>query len=188
MVTFNRLFFRNFIPPSAAAAALPAQLDYTSSPVPFIVSRHGGQATYNLVVMHWTRPMLWVLQRPGTFWHAAREQGGIRVVGPPGPVLLDKPGLYTIKSFASDRGTATITDCYMPFDVDGCLTDQPFSTTLIYCPYTFKDSLRNPWVERVVVFHDVGLDRLVNSYRNPALVNRTVLYESCPGTRHVSLV
>lgn len=34
----------------------------------------------------------------------------------------------------------------------------------------------------MVVFHDIGFDRLVNSYRNPAVVNRTVQYMSCPGT------
>jgi hypothetical protein len=51
-------------------------------------------------------------------------------------------------------------------------------------PYTFKDSLKNPWVDTVVVFHDIGLDRLVNSYRNPAVVDRPVTYVSCPGTRH----
>jgi hypothetical protein len=37
----------------------------------------------------------------------------------------------------------------------------------------------------VLVFHDIGLDRLVNSYRNPVSVNRTVEYVSCPGTQHV---
>lgn len=52
-------------------------------------------------------------------------------------------------------------------------------------PYTFKDSLKNPWVDTVLVFHDIGLDRLVNSYRNPALVDRAVTYVSCPNTRHV---
>lgn len=36
----------------------------------------------------------------------------------------------------------------------------------------------------MVVFHNIGLDRLVNSYRNPAVVNRTVQYTSCPGTMH----
>lgn len=56
----------------------------------------------------------------------------------------------------------------------------------LHCsPYTFKDSLRNPWVDTVLVFHDIGLDRLVNSYRNPALVDRVVTYVSCPKTRHV---
>lgn len=35
-----------------------------------------------------------------------------------------------------------------------------------------------------MVFHDIGLDRLVNSYRNPAVVDRPVTYVSCPGTRH----
>lgn len=39
-------------------------------------------------------------------------------------------------------------------------------------------------MDTVLVFHDIGLDRLVNSYRNPAVVNRSVLYRSCPNTRH----
>lgn len=37
----------------------------------------------------------------------------------------------------------------------------------------------------MVIFHNIGLDRLVNSYRDPVVVNRTVTYASCPGTRHV---
>lgn len=56
--------------------------------------------------------------------------------------------------------------------------------TCLCSPYTFKDSLKNPWVDTVVVFHDIGLDRLVNSYRNPAVVDRVVTYVSCPNTRH----
>jgi hypothetical protein len=40
-------------------------------------------------------------------------------------------------------------------------------------------------VDTVLVFHNIGLDRLVNSYRNPALVDRAVTYVSCPNTRHV---
>jgi hypothetical protein len=51
-------------------------------------------------------------------------------------------------------------------------------------PYTLKDSLKNPWVDTVMVFHNIGLDRLVNSYRNPAVVDRSVTYVSCPNTRH----
>lgn len=51
-------------------------------------------------------------------------------------------------------------------------------------PYTFKDSLKNPWLRRVYIFHDIGLDRLVNTYRNPVLVTRPVTYGSCRGTRH----
>jgi hypothetical protein len=39
---------------------------------------------------------------------------------------------------------------------------------------------------QVHVFHDIGLDRLVNTYRNPLLLTRAVAYASCPGTRHVS--
>jgi hypothetical protein len=35
-----------------------------------------------------------------------------------------------------------------------------------------------------MVFHNIGLDRLVNSYRNPAIVDRSVTYVSCPGTQH----
>lgn len=62
---------------------------------------------------------------------------------------------------------------------------RPFRPLLCRSPYTFKDSLKNPWVDTVVVFHDVGLDRLVNSYRNPAVVDRPVTYVSCPGTRHI---
>lgn len=40
-------------------------------------------------------------------------------------------------------------------------------------------------MDTVLVFHNIGLDRLVNSYRNPALVDRAVTYMSCPRTQHV---
>ena len=33
----------------------------------------------------------------------------------------------------------------------------------------------------MLVFHDVGVDRLVNTYRAPVLVSRAVKYSSCPG-------
>jgi len=55
-------------------------------------------------------------------------------------------------------------------------------------PYTFKDSLKNPFLRKVYVFHNIGLDRLVNTYRNPVLVTRPVTYQSCAGTTHVSRV
>jgi hypothetical protein len=52
-------------------------------------------------------------------------------------------------------------------------------------PYTFKDSLKNPYLRRVFVFHDIGLDRLVNTYRSPVAVTRAVTYQSCAGTLKV---
>lgn len=75
-------------------------------------------------------------------------------------------------------------DCYQRCH---CFIRQHITpAALLPCsPYTFKDSLRNPNVDTVLVFHDIGLDRLVNSYRNPAVVNRSVLYRSCPNTRHI---
>eukprot|EP00775_Hariotina_reticulata_P006920 gene6920-7138_t len=182
MVTFNRLFFRNYIPSSSAAYS-NRHLDFINSPVPMIVS-NGGQVTYNLVVLHWTASMLWVFRQPGSYWaQAAAPGGGMTALQEAAPPVFDKPDVYVIKKFSTD-GSATIMDCYSPVDTDGCLTDQPFNTTLIYCPYTFKDSLRTPWVDRVLVFHDIGMDRLVNSYRDPVRVNRTITYVSCPGTHH----
>lgn len=130
MVTFNRLFFRSFIPHSSSAAKNPA-LDFTHSPVPWVVSRDGGQVTYNLVVLHWTPPMFWVYKQPNTFWQQAADDE-IRRVGKPQPLQLERPDLYVIKSFSTNAGTASMADCYMPVDVNGCLTDQPFDTTLIY--------------------------------------------------------
>eukprot|EP00878_Enallax_costatus_P007009 GHUV01007345.1.p1 GENE.GHUV01007345.1~~GHUV01007345.1.p1 ORF type:complete len:1094 (+),score=299.39 GHUV01007345.1:294-3575(+) len=180
MITFNRLFFRNFIPHSQAALNNTA-LDFSKTPIPYVQST-GGQVTYNLVVMHWTPDMFWVFSTPNTYWPQAAVSD-IWSVGVKRHLQFETPQVYNVKNFALD-GTATIADCYMPVDVHGCLTDQPFDTTLIYCPYSFKDSLKNPWVDNVVVFHDIGLDRLVNSYRNPAVVNRTVQYTSCPGTMH----
>jgi hypothetical protein len=52
-------------------------------------------------------------------------------------------------------------------------------------PYTFKDALKNPHVSEVVVFHDIGLDRLVNSYRSPVVINRPVTVRSCPGRQRI---
>lgn len=128
IITFNRLFFRNFIPHTKAALSNTA-LDFMKSPVPFVVST-GGQVTYNLVVMHWTAPMFWVYTTPGTYWSQAAVND-IWSTGVKKPLQFDTPQLYNIKNFAVD-GTATMADCYMPVDVDGCLTNQPFSTTLIY--------------------------------------------------------
>lgn len=130
MVTFNRLFFRNFIPHSSSALRSPA-LDFKDSPVPWVVSRDGGQATYNLVVMHWTPPMFWVYKQPGTFWQQAAVEG-IKSVGVFAPIQFKTPDLYVVKSFSTDAGTVSMTDCYMPVDVNSCLKDQPYDTTLIY--------------------------------------------------------
>jgi len=130
MVTFNRLFFRNFIPHSSKALTAAA-LDFNHSPVPFIVSKDGGQAVYNLVVLHWTRPMVWAFKQPGSFWQQAAEEK-VRSVGDPQPLQLQTPALYSVKSFSTDAGTAAIADCFMPVDLDGCLSQQPFGTALIY--------------------------------------------------------
>jgi hypothetical protein len=59
-------------------------------------------------------------------------------------------------------------------------------TTRIHSPYSFKDSLKNPWLKRVYLFHDIGLDRLVNTYRDPVIVTRAVTFTSCRGSHHVS--
>jgi hypothetical protein len=130
MVTFNRLFFKNFLPHSSSTVQ-HAALDFANSPVPWVVSRDGGQATYNLVVMHWTPPMFWVFKQPVTYWKEAAVDD-IKQVGTGDLLQLKRPELYVIKSFTTDASTATIMDCYMPLDVDSCLTDQPFSTALIY--------------------------------------------------------
>jgi hypothetical protein len=131
MVTFNRLFFRNFIPHSSSALQ-HAALDFKHSPVPWIVSKDGGQATYNLVVLHWTPPTFWVFQQKGSFWQQAAVED-IKRVGAPEPLQFKRADLYSVKSFSADAGTASITDCYMPVDVNSCLPlDKPFDTTLVY--------------------------------------------------------
>jgi hypothetical protein len=128
-VTFNRVFFRNLVPYSNASKSSSPALDYINSPVPFVVSA-GGQVTYNLVVIHWLPAMFWVYKDPSTYWAKAAVSA---IVETRHKQLLQfqTPDLYSVKSFTTD-GTATVADCYMPFDVDGCLTDQPFTTTLIY--------------------------------------------------------
>lgn len=130
MVTFNRLFFRNFIPHNSSAAQHPG-LDFADSLVPWLVSRDGGQATFNLVVLHWSPPMFWVFKSPGTFWQQAADEE-IRRVGPPAPLQLETPDLYVVKSFSTDAGTMSISDCYMPVDVDTCFMNQPLNIALIY--------------------------------------------------------
>lgn len=130
MVTFNRLFFRNYIPHNSSALKHPG-LDFSHSPVPWIVSRDGGQALYNLVVLHWSPPMFWVFNSTGTFWQQAAEEE-IKSVGPPHPLQLARPDLYVVKSFSTDAGTTSISDCYMPVDVHTCFMDQPLNIALIY--------------------------------------------------------
>jgi hypothetical protein len=128
-VTFNRVFFRNLVPHSNASQSSSPALDYTHSPVPFVVSA-GGQVTYNLVVIHWRPAMFWVFENPSTYWAKAAVSAIVETRHKQ-PLQFATPDLYSVKSFTTD-GTATVADCYMPFDVDGCLTDQPFTTTLIY--------------------------------------------------------
>ena len=81
-LSWNRIFFRDFIPPAPqgpagavrraalmakapAGAARPA-LDW-QSPNPFVVSTGGG-ASYNLIVWHVQPTMQWVFDMPGTYW------------------------------------------------------------------------------------------------------------------------
>ncbi|KAI8471116.1 MAG: hypothetical protein J3K34DRAFT_238636 [Monoraphidium minutum] len=194
-VTWNRLFFRNFLPhappgaagaPRRAALLAARRLDWRS-PVPFVASE-GGAAAYNLVVWHFQPGMTWALGAAGaTYWAAA--------AGGPAPAMQNmvgrtayapgQPAVYSIKSFAL-APTSSIQECFIPMDVDGCFgSSSPIDEQLVYCPYTFKDSLKNPWLRRVLLFHDIGLDRLVNTYRDPVLVTRPVTYTSCRGTRHV---
>lgn len=128
VITFNRLFFRNFIPHSQEAFNNSA-LDFVKSPVPYVKST-GGQVTYNLVVMHWTPNMFWAFSTPNAYWGQAAVND-IWSMGPKQPLQFHTPQVYNIKNFAVD-GTATVADCYMPVDVNGCLSDEPFNTTLIY--------------------------------------------------------
>ena len=127
-LTFSRLFFRHYIPPSKNGNY--SGWDFANSPAPSIVSQDGGQAFYNLVVWHWTKPMTWAFNDPTTFWYAARQEK-LTAVGTRGPLQLDTPALYNLKNFGVNP-TAQIVDCYIPVDIDGCLTNQPFNTTLIY--------------------------------------------------------
>jgi hypothetical protein len=127
-LTFNRLFFRHYIPPNKKGNY--SGWDFVNSPAPSIVSQDGGQAFYNLVVWHWTKPMTWAFEDPTTFWYAARQQK-LTAVGTREPLQLGTPALYNLKNFGVNP-TAQIQDCYIPVDLDGCLTNQPFNTTLIY--------------------------------------------------------
>ncbi|KAI8472387.1 MAG: hypothetical protein J3K34DRAFT_209795 [Monoraphidium minutum] len=192
-VSWNRLFFRNFLPPAppgaggrprrAALRAAPG-LDF-QSPNAF-VKGGGGGAMYNLVVFHFQPGMTWVFDDAGTYWHEATQGSppAMQNMVGRGPYVAGDAQVYNIKSFGI-APVGSIQECYIPLDVDGCFdSSNPLDEQLIYCPYTFKDSLKNPWLRRVFVFHDIGLDRLVNTYRAPVLVTRPVTYTSCRGTRH----
>jgi hypothetical protein len=88
-IVWNRLFFRNFLPPAppgaagasrraallassptkgSAAAGAAAKLDW-ESPTPFVTSA-GGTALYNLIVWHFQPSMQWVFgEAPGSnYW------------------------------------------------------------------------------------------------------------------------
>jgi hypothetical protein len=76
-VVFNRIFFRNFLPPAPSGAAgaarraallrpRPGGLDW-ESPTPFVAGGGGG-ATYNLVVWHFQPTMVWAFDEKGTYW------------------------------------------------------------------------------------------------------------------------
>jgi hypothetical protein len=128
-VTFNRVFFRNMLPHSSTSQSSSPALDFTHSPVPFVVSK-GGQVIYNLVVIHWLPAMFWVFKNSSNYWAKAAVNAIVETRHKQ-PLQFETPDLYSVKSFTTD-GTATVADCYMPFDVDECLTNQPFTTTLIY--------------------------------------------------------
>jgi len=87
-VAWNRLFFRNFVPPVPAGAAgaarrtallssaarLPGKGLNWESPNPFVTST-GGSAIYNLIVWHFQPAMMWVFGEAGVSdeWRAWSE-------------------------------------------------------------------------------------------------------------------
>jgi hypothetical protein len=141
---------------------MASSLGFENSPNPWVLCA-GGDASYYLVVWHFTRDMLWVFgdaMPAASFWRATADARAMFQVGA-GALPLDAaaPALYSIKRAASSDGHAVITDCFAPLDVAGCLTDEPYDVALIYCSFTLRDSLRNPYLRQVRVFHDIGLDR-----------------------------
>ncbi|KIY97952.1 hypothetical protein MNEG_10010 [Monoraphidium neglectum] len=197
-ITWMGLFFRTFLPPAPLGAAGAARraalvgaagLDW-GGPAPFVAAR-GGRSSYVDVSWQFQPGMAWVFDQPdATFWSAAIAGSNPAMRSMDGGAAYE-PGLsavYTISSFAI-APAASVRDATVAMDANGCFGEAggggDEDEALIFCPYSFKDSLKNPWLKRVYLFHDIGLDRLVNTYRDPVIVTRAVTFTSCRGSHHV---
>ncbi len=96
------------------------------------------------------------------------------------PLQLSHSALYSLSYTSKQYDIAT---CFSPVDLQGCYSDNAEDTTLVYCLYTFADSLRNPAVRKAVVFHNIGLDRIAYNPWRAIRVNISKSYTACPGAQ-----
>ncbi|KAG2494733.1 hypothetical protein HYH03_007246 [Edaphochlamys debaryana] len=173
-LTLQRIFLRNFLPPT------PTDLTGLGPLPPFVSS--GGLITYRVVVYHFLPDMAWVFeaQRANSSWWAQNAPAVMSDVytGAMGPDLTH-PGLYSLRYQSPQY---VISSCFAPVDLTSCLPrDAPADTALAYCLYTTADSLRNPHVRNVRYFHHVGYDRSVYNWRFPVIASQPKTYTACPG-------
>ena len=163
-LSFHRVFLRNWIPPegspAADIAAEPEEQaprnasrapDYRASPLPGVRLLPGASLSLSLAAMHWTADALWPLSSPNSWWRRAADAGAIKALenegrgAVEGPLVDDGlPRLHGVKGYRASYAPAgsegeeetsvQMADCYMPFDVRGCMTrDAPFDEALVYC-------------------------------------------------------
>ncbi|GLC56027.1 hypothetical protein PLESTB_001056700 [Pleodorina starrii] len=174
----RKVFLRNFLP------SRPQNLSGLG-PVPAVLSS-GGQVTFRLVVFHFLPAVTWAFSAPpaDSFW-AGEGRAALSSVYSGAGLQLQQPALYLVKftSAAGSPARYAMDTCYSPMDLASCYGDDAEDTTLVYCLYTLADSLVNPAVRNIRVFHDIGMDRTAYSRLKPILVTRPKSYAACPGSR-----
>ncbi|GFR47720.1 hypothetical protein Agub_g9474 [Astrephomene gubernaculifera] len=177
----QRVFLRNFLPSG------PQDLSGLG-PVPALLSS-GGLISFRIVVFHFLPAVTWVFSAPPnqSFW--AAQTAASTTQQPQQQILTDvytgaglqlaRPSLY-VASYTSSLYSIAL--CYSPVDLHACYADNREDTQLAYCLYSFADSLRNPHVRYVRVFHDIGVDRVAYNRFNPIPVTTPKSLSACPGT------
>lgn len=169
----RRCFMRNFLP--------SAPTDVSGlGPVPGIVTSGTGTLSFVLIVWHFKSTNIWAFTASNSFWNT--NSGGMLHVPDRTPLVLSTSDLYAVNIATQ---AVSISTCFSPLDLDDCYNVPPddVTTTLVYCPYTTSDSLRNPHIQRVSVFRNIGLDRIAYNYFNPTIVQSpSITYSSCPNT------
>ncbi|EFJ42609.1 hypothetical protein VOLCADRAFT_121499 [Volvox carteri f. nagariensis] len=172
----HRVFLRNFLP------SVPQNLSGLG-PVPALLSS-GGPISFRFVVFHFLPAVTWVFDASvsDSFWAREGRTTALSNIYTGQPVQLLQPALYLVKYSSLQNLTAkySMDTCFAPMDLDSCYADDAEDTALIYCLYTFADSLRNPTVRHIRVFHDIGLDRLAYRRSSPFAVNGSKSYRACP--------
>lgn len=173
---------------AAVARAYP-KLDFAKSPLPTVVAEPGGRATHNLMSFHFLPSNLYALRMnpEASFWARAVKDGKLlSASNEPTNVTLDAPAVYGMPSYAPYR-EARVADAYVPFDVRGCLVGQPLTTSVCYCSYSFKDSQLNTGARNVLLFNSIGVERVINSAADPAVIGHDVTYRPCPANGPIVL-